>query len=49
MVFTDATLMAISEAKPTNESELIALPGIGRTKVSRYAEACLGIIRQHLA
>lgn len=49
VVFTDATLMAISEAKPTNESELIALPGIGRTKVSRYAEACLGIIRQHLA
>ena len=47
VVFTDATLMAMAEAKPANDSELIALPGIGSTKVSRYGHACLGIIREH--
>lgn len=47
VVFTDATLMAIAEAKPAGERDLLALPGIGRSKLAKYGEGVLGVVADH--
>ncbi len=47
VVFTDATLMAIAEAKPTDEAQLLALPGIGRSKLTKYADEVLAVVEGH--
>ena len=44
-VFTDATLMAIAEARPTDQSGLLGIAGVGRAKADRYSEAVLEILR----
>ena len=43
-VFTDATLIAIAEARPANMGELIKVQGLGPTKADRYGEHVLAII-----
>lgn len=43
-VFTDATLMAIAERHPTQERELLAVPGVGRAKFDQYGESVLAIL-----
>jgi len=43
-VFTDATLIAIAEARPRSIEELIKVQGLGKTKVDRYGEHLLTII-----
>jgi DNA helicase-2/ATP-dependent DNA helicase PcrA len=35
-VFTDATLTAIAEQRPTSRAELSAIPGVGAAKLDRY-------------
>ncbi|NNG18862.1 ATP-dependent DNA helicase UvrD2 [Naumannella sp. ID2617S] len=44
-IFTDATLLAIAESTPDDERGLLAISGIGRTKVDRYGDAVLEILR----
>lgn len=48
VVFTDATLVAIAEARPQTLEELGDLPGVGSAKLERYGEAILEIIRDTL-
>jgi DNA helicase II / ATP-dependent DNA helicase PcrA len=43
-VFTDATLIAIAEARPRSMGELVKVQGLGPTKVDRYGEHLLAII-----
>ena len=43
-VFTDATLIAIAEARPENTKDLIKVQGLGRTKADKYGEHVLAII-----
>ncbi|WP_020391227.1 ATP-dependent DNA helicase UvrD2 [Kribbella catacumbae] len=43
VIFTDATLTAIAEARPTDERELLRIAGIGRTKLTKYGESILNI------
>jgi DNA helicase-2/ATP-dependent DNA helicase PcrA len=43
-VFTDATLIAIAEARPRSVRELIKVQGLGPTKADRYGEHLLAII-----
>ncbi|GAB2593250.1 ATP-dependent DNA helicase UvrD2 [Kribbella endophytica] len=43
VIFTDATLTAIAEARPTDERELLRIPGIGRTKLTKYGEPVIVI------
>lgn len=43
-VFTDATLVALAEAKPTSTAQLFALPGLGKVKVDRYGERVLELL-----
>ncbi|GAB3530189.1 ATP-dependent DNA helicase UvrD2 [Arthrobacter monumenti] len=44
VVFTDATLVAIAEAKPANSQQLSTLAGVGPSKLERYGEAVLEIV-----
>ena len=36
VVFSDATLLAIAERRPTDNAALLAIPGIGRAKLDAY-------------
>ncbi|WP_207782158.1 ATP-dependent DNA helicase UvrD2 [Phytoactinopolyspora limicola] len=45
VVFTDATLTVIAETKPADETALIAIPGVGRTKLDRYGADVLELCR----
>lgn len=44
VIFTDATLTAIAEARPQSLQELSRLAGVGRTKLERYGEDVLRIL-----
>ncbi len=39
IIFADTALLAMSESKPTSDQELLAIPGMGDTKLSLYGEA----------
>ena len=43
-VFTDATLMAIAETAPADTEGLLAVPGVGRSKLEQYGRAVLDIL-----
>lgn len=47
VVFTDATLQAVAEAKPRSPRELSAIPGVGAVKLERYGAACLAVVEAH--
>ncbi len=44
VVFTDATLVALAEAMPETDAELVAISGIGAMKRERYGAAVLAIL-----
>ena len=44
VVFSDATLQAISEALPSTEAELLDVSGVGPAKLERYGAEVLQII-----
>ncbi len=44
VVFTDATLQAIAETKPADPDALATVPGVGPTKLERYAEQVLALV-----
>ncbi len=44
VVFTDLTLQAIAEVKPTDERSMLAISGIGKNKWDRYGEAVLAVV-----
>jgi DNA helicase-2/ATP-dependent DNA helicase PcrA len=44
VVFSDATLEALAEVKPTNRTSLQSINGIGQAKLEKYAEDLLRII-----
>jgi DNA helicase-2/ATP-dependent DNA helicase PcrA len=43
VVFTDLTLIALAEALPTTDAELLAISGVGRTKLERYGADVMAI------
>jgi len=45
-VFTDATLVALAEARPANSEELIKVTGVGPTKAQKYGDHVLAILAQ---
>jgi DNA helicase-2/ATP-dependent DNA helicase PcrA len=45
VVFTDATLQAIAERTPESLEELATIPGVGKVKLDRYAEAVLSLCK----
>ncbi|MEV8147092.1 ATP-dependent DNA helicase UvrD2 [Arthrobacter sp. NPDC080073] len=44
VVFTDATLTAIAEARPASLEELAQLAGVGPSKLEKYGEAVLAVL-----
>jgi DNA helicase-2/ATP-dependent DNA helicase PcrA len=44
VVFTDATLTALAEVRPTTEVALLAVSGIGRAKLERYGADVLALV-----
>lgn len=44
VVFTDATLMALAERRPTTRQELLQISGIGAQKLELYGEALLALM-----
>ena len=44
VVFTDATLQAIAESRPSSLRELAGLPGIGARKLELYGEDVLAAV-----
>ena len=43
-IVTDATLIALAEQLPTDESGLLGISGIGRVKINKYGEDLLEIL-----
>ena len=44
LIFHDATLAAVAEARPTTQAELLALPGLGPVKAQRYGDTLLALL-----
>jgi DNA helicase II / ATP-dependent DNA helicase PcrA len=44
VVFTDATLVALAERRPTRSQDLLAIAGIGPRKLGLYGEAVLALV-----
>ncbi|MQA90945.1 MAG: hypothetical protein GEU90_12015 [Gemmatimonas sp.] len=44
-VFSDATLNEIASRKPTSETELLAVKGVGPTKIDKYGVVFLDLVR----
>ncbi|NTV67825.1 MAG: DNA helicase RecQ [Chlorobaculum sp.] len=49
VVFSDKTLVELSDIQPTTPEEMLAISGIGEVKLARYAEPFLEAIAQHKA
>jgi DNA helicase-2/ATP-dependent DNA helicase PcrA len=45
-VFTDATLVALAEARPRTQQDLIKVAGLGPSKVEKYGDQVLAILAQ---
>src|SRR6185295_3015791 len=45
IVFSDAVLLRIATARPTDDAGLLAIPGVGPAKLARYGGAFLDAIR----
>ena len=43
-VFTDATLTAIAEQRPGSVAALVAIPGIGQTKLDKFGDEVLSLV-----
>ena len=44
VIFHDATLAAVAEARPTDRTALMAVPGLGPLKVERYGDELLALM-----
>ena len=47
VIFSDATLRAVAEARPRSRSELLALHGIGAVKAQRFGDDLLRVVAEH--
>jgi len=45
VIFSDATLQAISEELPSDEAEMLSISGVGPSKLERYGAQVLEVIR----
>ncbi|MGV9671390.1 MULTISPECIES: UvrD-helicase domain-containing protein [unclassified Gordonia (in: high G+C Gram-positive bacteria)] len=45
VVFSDKTLLAIAEQQPTDDDSLVAIPGIGASKLDKYGADVIEIVK----
>ena len=48
VIFHDAALREMTQRTPRTLGEFAAIPGVGQTKLERYAESFMQVIREHL-
>ena len=48
IVFNDATLAELARVQPVTSAQMLNISGIGDTKLARYGEPFLSLIKQHL-
>jgi ATP-dependent DNA helicase RecQ len=48
VIFHDATLRAIADARPRSLQELARIQGVGAAKLERYGDAMLATVAAHL-
>ncbi|WP_016700108.1 ATP-dependent DNA helicase UvrD2 [Actinoalloteichus spitiensis] len=46
VILSDATLLAVAEQRPVDRAGLVAIPGIGATKLDRYGAGLLAVLRE---
>ena len=46
VVFPDTTLVAFAIERPAEEEDMLGISGVGQSKLGRYGEAFLGVIRE---
>jgi ATP-dependent DNA helicase RecQ len=46
VIFQNDTLAAIAERRPQDAEELAMIPGVGRSKLERYADSVLRVVRE---
>ncbi|MGB0190675.1 MAG: ATP-dependent DNA helicase UvrD2, partial [Nocardioides sp.] len=46
VVFSDATLQMIAEVRPTDETSLLRISGIGRSKLDKYGDEVLSLLAE---
>lgn len=49
IVFNDATLSDMAKLKPITSSEFLTVSGVGETKLARYGDAFIDLIKEHVA
>jgi len=49
VVFDNKVLRSVARARPTSNNELLAVAGVGPTKLERYGAAVLEIVGRHAA
>ena len=47
IIFNDATLQEMAHYQPTSNKEMLEINGVGETKLQRYGQAFIAIIKQH--
>jgi DNA helicase-2/ATP-dependent DNA helicase PcrA len=47
VVFTDATLVAIAESLPADDTALLRIPGVGKAKLERHGADLLALVARH--
>jgi ATP-dependent DNA helicase RecQ len=47
VIFHDATLRMMAQRRPATHDEFLTIPGVGRTKLDRYADRFIAAITQH--
>lgn len=47
VIFPDTTLIALATERPTTPDAMLAVSGVGKTKLQRYGEEFLAVIRAH--
>ena len=48
LIFSDATLIAIAQEKPSTKEELLEISGIGQSKLQKYGDMLLDLLGQVL-
>jgi ATP-dependent DNA helicase RecQ len=49
LLYSDATLIEMAQACPSNSVEFLAISGVGQTKLGRYGADFLDLISDYLA
>ena len=49
LIFSDNTLLEMSERKPMTREELLELSGVGEYKMKRYGQDFLDVIAEYIA